>query len=353
MALSRISNCYLLTSLSQVSHAGSPLGEIHCIRYAAVPRDRTKSLHVTSVRRYPDPPALPLPTNVSDIFANETGRFTPERARDIAAPVLLYGKNDDTSFFPNQLSKPTVACSSNLKNCSDMHVDSYDCFGAVSLNGTMQSNVPKPFCSNGKSMHLNMPGGQWARDGKYIAEDMQKSHYRIVRLPQLKLDKSGLTANLLSQAIYEPKYIYSMGYSTKPSEPVNKLANDKNQKGIKETPQELSQREKFKILAKEYGITVVIFHIGISLISLAACYAAVARGIDLKPIVHFIFNIENEQIEAYVGNSSTFLVAYGMHKLLVPLRFSISIGGSPFLVRYLRKIGLLKRPKRVTQTTQK
>ena len=97
---------------------------------------------------------------------------------------------------------------------------------------------------------------------------------------------SGLTANLLSQAIYEPKYIYSMGYSTKPSEPVNKLANDKNQKGIKETPQELSQREKFKILAKEYGITVVIFHIGISLISLAACYAAVARF-----VFTIIFNI--------------------------------------------------------------
>ncbi|KOX80052.1 hypothetical protein WN51_06466, partial [Melipona quadrifasciata] len=306
--------------------------EIQCIRYAAVPRDRIKDLHVTSVRRYPEPPALPLPTNVSDILANETGRFTPERARDIAAPVLMYGKNDGTSFFSNQLSKPTVACLNNLENCSDMHVDSYDCFGAVSLNGTMQSNVPNPFCSNGKSMHLNMPGGQWARDGKYIAEEMQKYHYRTVRLPQLKLDKSGLTANLLSQAIYEPKYIYSMRYSTKPSEPVNQSTNAKNQKGVEDIPQELSQKEKLKILVKEYGITVLIFHVGISLISLAACYAAVAKGIDLKPIVHFIFKIEDEEIEAYVGNSSTFLVAYGIHKMLVPLRFSLSIGGSPFLV---------------------
>lgn len=77
-----------------------------------------------------------------------------------------------------------------------------------------------------------------------------------------------------------------MGYSTKASEPVNKLANDKKQKEVKEIPQELSQREKFKILAKEYGITVVIFHIGISLISLAACYAAVARF-----VFTIIFNI--------------------------------------------------------------
>lgn len=169
--------------------ANTSLGKIQCIRFAAVHQNRMKNLHFTSVRQYPDPPTLPLPTNVSEIFANETGRFTPERARDIAAPILLYGKSDCRSSFSQQLSKPTER-SNGLENSSDTHVDSYDCFGAVSLNGSMQSNVPKPFCSNGKSTHLNMPGGQWARDGKYIAEDMQKSHYRSIRLPQVKLNKS-------------------------------------------------------------------------------------------------------------------------------------------------------------------
>lgn len=172
------------------SASTSAIGEMQCTRYAAAHQNRMKNLHVTSVRRYPDAPVLPLPTNVSEIFANETGRFTPERARDIAAPALLYGKNDCRSFFSDQFTKP-VERSSSLSKCSDTHVDSYDCFGAVSLNGTMQSNVPKPFCSKGKSMHLNMPGGQWAGDAKYISEDMQKSHYRSVRLPQPKLDKSG------------------------------------------------------------------------------------------------------------------------------------------------------------------
>lgn len=167
--------------------ARTPLGEMQYTRCATA--HRMKNLHVTSVRRYPDPPTIPLPTNISEIFANETGRFTPERTRDIAAPILLYGKNNCTSFSLEQLIKPKEHLS-NLENCNDTHIDSYDCFGAVSLNGTMQSNVPKPFCSNGKSTHLNMPGGQWARDGKFIAEDMQKLHYRSNRL-ESKLNKNG------------------------------------------------------------------------------------------------------------------------------------------------------------------
>lgn len=188
MALLRISSASdLLTTISRVSNAAiTSLGETQCTRYAAVHQNRVSGLHVTTLRRYPDAPALPLPTNVSEIFANETGRFTPERSRDIAAPVLIYGKQDrgSTSFVKNEQPAGFRAIA------EDTHVDSYDCFGAVSLNGSMQSNVPKPFCSRGKSTHLNMPGGQWARDGKYIAEDMQKSHYRVIRLPRLNLKRN-------------------------------------------------------------------------------------------------------------------------------------------------------------------
>lgn len=154
--------------------------EMQCATPAAVHR-KQQPLHLTSVRYYPDPPTLTLPSNVSDIFANETGRFAPERARDIA----LYAENGGTAV--------TMAkCSGFPEIRDDNHVDSYDCFGAVSLNGTMQSNVPKPFSSCGKSMHLNMPGGQWSRDGKYIAEDMQRSHYRkLSRKNGLWMDSGG------------------------------------------------------------------------------------------------------------------------------------------------------------------
>lgn len=39
---------------------------------------------------------------------------------------------------------------------ADPHVDSYDCTGAVSLNSSMQSNVPSPFGGMHKFTHLNV-----------------------------------------------------------------------------------------------------------------------------------------------------------------------------------------------------
>lgn len=75
------------------------------------------------------------------------------------------------------------------------------------------------------------------------------------------------------------------------------------------------------------------------------------RGIDLKPVIQSIFKLENEQIESILGNSSTFLVAYGIHKLLAPIRLSITLGVTPFLVKRLRKLGILKPPKQVKLST--
>lgn len=144
-------------------------------------QQRIEKLHVTSVRRYPEPPRLDLPTNMRDIFANEMSRFAPERARDIA----LYSEDGGVAITnANRTGYPKI--------CDNGQADSYDCFGAVSLRGSMQTNVPKPYRSQGtdawvlSSTHLNMPGGQWTRDSKYIAEDMQRSHYRNLRLESCK-----------------------------------------------------------------------------------------------------------------------------------------------------------------------
>lgn len=65
-----------------------------------------------------------------------------------------------------------------------------------------------------------------------------------------------------------------MGYSTKASQPPNNISNDRKQQVV--IPR-LSMKERFKIVAKDYGITVVIFHVALSLVSLCACYVAVLR----------------------------------------------------------------------------
>jgi hypothetical protein len=42
------------------------------------------------------------------------------------------------------------------------------------------------------------------------------------------------------------------------------------------------------------------------------------------------------------AGTSTFVVAYAIHKLFAPVRISITLVSVPFVVRYLRKVGLFK-----------
>lgn len=48
----------------------------------------------------------------------------------------------------------------------------------------------------------------------------------------------------------------------------------------KETTQ-MSKKERLKIVAKDYGKTVIVFHVGISLISLGMFYTLVSRSVDV------------------------------------------------------------------------
>ena len=42
------------------------------------------------------------------------------------------------------------------------------------------------------------------------------------------------------------------------------------------------------------------------------------------------------------AGASTFVIAYAVHKVFVPVRMSITITACPFIVRYLRAKGVLK-----------
>lgn len=59
----------------------------------------------------------------------------------------------------------------------------------------------------------------------------------------------------------------------------NKTKNKETEKNIETvitTDINLSRKEKLKKAVKEYGSTVIIFHVGISLISLGTCYFLVS-----------------------------------------------------------------------------
>lgn len=45
----------------------------------------------------------------------------------------------------------------------------------------MQSNVPSPFGGMHKFTHLNMPGGAWAQESKFLSHELNSSHYTNLR----------------------------------------------------------------------------------------------------------------------------------------------------------------------------
>lgn len=106
----------------------------------------------------------------------------------------------------------------------------------------------------------------------------------------------------------------------------------------------LSAAQKLKKAVAEYGTTVIVFHIGISLISLGSCYLLVSTGLDVqKLLVTLKLDDWAKGNTMLVSNAGTFAVAYAIHKVFAPVRMGITLGSVPFIVRYLRQKGILKK----------
>ncbi|KAF9124310.1 hypothetical protein BGW39_008304 [Mortierella sp. 14UC] len=139
------------------------------------------------------------------------------------------------------------------------------------------------------------------------------------------------------------------------------------------TPQKAGFMDKIKQLIKQYGYTGVAVYLGISTLDLAATFIIVkAAGMEkiekaqdyvlehygpyvgYKPKPHShphnaeedLDKMDDEQVGAIYNKASglwsVFVIAYGIHKLLVPLRVVATSMITPPLVKWLVKRGWLK-----------
>nr|CAD7589371.1 unnamed protein product [Timema genevievae] len=307
----------------------------------------SQNVHVTANMQYPAAKPIPLPSNVEDIDAAEKARFSPHRERDIAGPVITcktsgsFGNGSERAF--NSRSSP-----------SDPHIASYDCMGTLSLNCTMQTNVPEPFSATGKATHLNMPGGQWDQGNKRVSEDMQNLHYANVNHMRVQENaspddniKTGTACQILSGSSNSKRekralltsacYLHQNFVSNRQHMLFNTVCFSSSASEVGQP----SRKEKLKRAVKEYGSTVIVFHVGISLLSLGGFYLAVSSGLDVAKILTSL-GISAGEVAA---GASTFVMAYAVHKVFAPVRISITLASTPFIVRYLRSVGFLKPPK--------
>lgn len=233
--------------------------------------------------------------------------FSPQRHRDLCSNIIEAHHAVADHGFPATIDI-TV---DNSTTMADAHVGPYDCTGSISLNASMQSNVPTPFAGTHKFSHLNMPGGQWGQGIRLMSGDQHDSHYtnlrRSVRQNWATYDqtatvercaaaanqKGALTthgrragamcvasASPLTRACFVSVWhgsssFLKASYSTKPDDTRPLPAKGDHEVSVAELP--VSRKEMLKKAFKEYGSTVIIFHVTISLISLGSCYMLVSR----------------------------------------------------------------------------
>lgn len=67
-------------------------------------------------------------------------------------------------------------------------------------------------------------------------------------------------------------------------------------------------------------------------------------GLDIVAILEHFGWGDSALSNKLAAGASTFVVAYAVHKVFAPVRISITLGATPFIVRYLRNKGFLKKP---------
>lgn len=220
---------------------------------------------------------------------------------------------------------------------SNYEAHQYGSSGSVSLSSVMQSNVPEPFQTSprGSPSHMNMPGGGVRQQDKYLAGHIKDVHpkrkystaaaiafsteddvsnvsvhndnrytpfancqgslgsgnpilpveYLAYACPQgihgedcHLLFKSGrktkseifLHQDRMIQEVCQQQRKYSTSTNDKPD-------NDPTSAASSTESVPLSQKEKLKRAVRDYGATVIVFHVTISLMSLGTAYLAVSR----------------------------------------------------------------------------
>ncbi|XP_061689546.1 protein FAM210B, mitochondrial [Syngnathoides biaculeatus] len=105
-----------------------------------------------------------------------------------------------------------------------------------------------------------------------------------------------------------------------------------------------NKTQQLKKVFKEYGAVGVSFHVGISLMSLGMFYLLVSSGIDMAAVLGKLGFSEAIIRSKMAAGTSTFVLAYAVHKLFAPARISITLVCVPFIVRHFRRTGLFKPP---------
>jgi len=274
---------------------------------------------------------------ITEKMEQQKGNFSPKRTRDVTGAQIL--------------AKSRINSNTLKQSSKDTNLNKYDKSETCSLSSVMQTNVPQPFKSKltgTRSGHLSFSGGNWAQTEKYVSGDLNSNHQKNLPKPASRVGKKGhqnLVCAITNLVGSSRRY-----YCTN-------LSKDKS---LQEGGKAPSNADKLKRAVKDYGMTVVVFHVSISLASLGICYLIVSSGVDISGLQAWFDGSDGQSISSQNESSSpsvdvgsvaagvsTFVIAYSMHKLFAPARIATTLTCTPFIVKFLRTKGILKTPKQV------
>ena len=223
-------------------------------------------------------------------FQSKDHEFSAYRHRDTVDRAAEYGfnmeanlgclaKGDDNRHDAPEYEVPDTY---GMESVAQEEVDRVEMFsnrGEVSLDSVMQSNVPEPFQPQGRNpSHMNMPGGGKGRTNRYLYSNVHGTHpnKQYSTLARHSADTDILVCRAHGMPA-DAHALFRHNYSTE-SRPSGGTSSDEvSGTGGVSPDGQLTQRQKLQRAVKEYGSTVIVFHVAISLASLGGFYLAVSR----------------------------------------------------------------------------
>ncbi|XP_059176385.1 protein FAM210A-like [Physella acuta] len=193
---------------------------------------------------------------------------------------------------------------------------------------------------NNVNMHSNL--GLVFKQCRYMGIQNNKVNRRVTR-----------TTNPNIRQLNEKKDIGNQDDEQKQNElkTSSESASSASSENVEQT-EKLSLYQRFKKTYKEHGKVLVGVHLVTSAAWFGTFYLMASSGLDIVPYLEE-WNFSEKIISPFrSGGLGHVAVAYLMYKLATPARYTVTIGGTNLVIRYLKKEGKMKAvPKEDTLTS--
>lgn len=167
-----------------------------------------------------------------------------------------------------------------------------------------------------------------------------------------RLTNENSSKRLLSQC-HNNIRLRSNNYSSKPSKPSRHSVREKNvskdesssnrrntEKGTKaEEESQLTLMQRFKKTYKEHAKVLVAVHLVTSCVWFGTFFYAAHAGVDVIAVLERL-GCSEKIIKPFRSSSlGDVALAYLMYKLATPARYTVTLAGTNYAIRYLRKAG--------------